>query len=55
MKKHGTNIGFGGDVSKYLCENRLLFNNVCVKNIFLVNKMCYLSVESKYLLKNKIW
>ena len=49
MKKHGTNIGFGMNASKYLCENLCLFNNVCV-----VNKISIYLEESKYLLKNTI-
>ena len=52
MKKHGTNIGFGMNASKYLCENLCLFNNVCVKNGFVVNKISIYLEESKYLLKN---
>ncbi len=54
MKKHGTNIRFGLNASKYLCENLFLFNNVCVKNDFAVNKTPVYLEESKYLLKNTI-
>lgn len=54
MKKHGTNIRFGLNASKYLCENLCLFNNVCVKNGFVVNKTSVYLEESKYLLKNTI-
>ena len=54
MKKHSTNIGFGMNASKYLCENLCLFNNVCVKNVFVVNKISIYLEESKYLLKNTI-
>ncbi len=55
MKKHGTNIGFGVCASKYLCEKRLLFNNVCVKNNSFVNKISIYLSDSKYLLKNRSW
>ena len=46
--------GFGMNASKYLCENLCLFNNVCVKNGFVVNKISIYLEESKYLLKNTI-
>ena len=39
----------------FYVKNRSLFNNVCVKNIRAVNKIRYLTAESKYLLKHKIW
>lgn len=42
MKKHGTNIGFGMNASKYLCENLCLFNNVCVKMALLLTKYLFI-------------